>query len=175
MKLILRADVEAVGRLGQIVTVKPGYGCKYLVPQGLAMPATESNLKQFELERMKLQAKADTLRTSAADVAERMNGVALTIAVRVGENDKLYGSVTWVNIADVLAAEKGIEIDRRKIVLPEAIRALGEYEVEVRLHPDVHAAIKLSVVREGHVAEEPEQSAPETTDEQQAEGNDQQA
>lgn len=171
MKLILRADVESLGRLGQIVTVKPGYGRNYLIPQGLAMPASEASLKQFELEKKKLQAKADKLRTGAADVAERVNNASITIAVRVGENDKLYGSVTSANIADALA-EQGIEVDRRKIVLADPIRALGQFEVEIKLHPDVHAAIKLSVVREGHTEEQP---APEATDEQPAEGTEQQA
>lgn len=171
MKLILRADVEALGRLGQIVTVKPGYGRNYLIPQGLAMPATDANLKQFELEKKKLQAKVDKLRTGASDIAERINGVALKIAVRVGEGDKLYGSVTSANIAEALAAETGLDIDRRKIALGEPIRALGEYDIEVKLHPDVHAALKLSVVREGQ-AEEPA-AAEETGNEQPAEGTEQ--
>ncbi len=154
MKLILRADVDSLGRLGQIVTVKPGYGRNYLIPQGLAMLASEANQKQFDLEKKKLQAKADGVRATATDLAEKINATPVEISVRVGEGDKLYGSVTTANIAEALA-EKGIEIDRRKIVLADPIRATGAYEIEVRLHPDVHAVIKLAVVRHGHIEEKP--------------------
>jgi len=156
MKLILRADVDTLGRLGEIVTVKPGFGRNFLVPQGLAMAATEANLKQFELERKKLAAQADTLRAAATDLAEKIAATPLSIAVRVGEGDKMYGSVTAANIADSLA-EKGIDIDRRKIDLPDALRALGEFEVEIRLHPDVRGVLKLQVVKHGQPEKEPEQ------------------
>jgi large subunit ribosomal protein L9 len=148
MKLILRADVDTLGRLGEIVTVKAGYGRNYLIPQGLAKPATPANLKAFELERRKLQENADSLRAQAQGLADRIAATPLTIEVRVGEGDKLYGSVTSANIGDVLEAA-GINIDRRKIVLPDPIRSLGEYEIEVKLHPDVHGELKLAVVRHG--------------------------
>ncbi len=156
MKLILRADVDALGRLGEIVTVKVGYGRNFLLPQGLAMLASPANLKQFELERKKLQAKMDGLRAAAQDVADKLAKAPITIEARVGDGDKLYGSVTTANIADALAA-KGIEIDRRKILLEDSIRALGEYELEVKLHPDVEAKIKVAVVRHGQPAEAPKQ------------------
>ena len=94
MKLILRADVDTLGRLGDIVTVKAGYGRNYLIPQGMAKPATKANLKAFELERRKLQEQADSLRTQAEGLAERIAATPVTIEVRVGEGDKLYGSVT---------------------------------------------------------------------------------
>lgn len=148
MKLILRADVDALGRLGDIVTVKAGYGRNYLIPQGLAMPASDASLKQFELERKKLEAKADKLRTSASDVAEKIASTPVEITVRVGEGEKLYGSVTTAMIAEAMA-ESGLEIDKRKIILPEPIRSLGEYELEVKLHPDVRGLLKLAVVRHG--------------------------
>jgi len=156
MKLILRADVDTLGRLGEIVTVKPGFGRNFLVPQGLAMAATEANLKQFELERKKLAAQADSLRAAATDLAEKIAATPLSIAVRVGEGDKMYGSVTAANIADALA-EKGIDIDRRKVDLPDALRALGEFEVEIRLHPDVRGVLKLQVVKHGQPEKEPAQ------------------
>lgn len=156
MKLILRADVEALGRLGEIVAVKPGFGRNYLIPQGLAMVATEANLKQFELERKKLAQKADGLRSEATDLASKIASATVIIEVRVGEGDKLYGSVTAQNIADALATQ-GIDIDRRKIDLPDAIRALGDYEVDIRLHPDVHGELKLRVVKHGQPEKEPEQ------------------
>lgn len=156
MKLILRADVDALGRLGEIVTVKPGFGRNYLIPQGLAMKATDANLKQFELERKKLAAQADSLRAEATDLAAKIAAAKVAIEVRVGEGDKMYGSVTAQNVADALA-EQGIEIDRRKIELPEAIRALGEFEVDVRLHPDVTGQLKLRVIKHGQQEAQPEQ------------------
>jgi len=167
MKLILRADVDALGRLGDIVTVKPGYGRNYLIPQGLAKPATEANLKAFELERRKLQAEADSLRTQAEGLADRIAATPVEIRVRVGEGDKLYGSVTSANIADAMEAA-GIEIDRRKILLAEPIRSLGEYEIEIKLHPDVHGELKLSVLREGGAIEEIATAAAEATEETEA-------
>jgi len=160
MQLILRADVENLGRLGEVVTVKPGYGRNYLVPQGLAMAASQSNLKVFEQERKKLQARMDSVRGSAQSVADKLAALSLTVEVRVGENDKLYGSVTSAQIADLLAAS-GVEVDRKKIVLDEPIRALGSYDVEVKLHADVRGKVTLSVVRQGG-QEEPK--APEAAE-----------
>ncbi|MDR3641132.1 MAG: 50S ribosomal protein L9 [Humidesulfovibrio sp.] len=156
MKLILRADVDTLGRLGDIVAVKPGFGRNYLIPQGLAMKATDANLKQFELERKKLAAQADGLRSEATGLAAKIAAATVVITVRVGEGDKLYGSVTAQNVADALA-EQGINIDRRKIEMPEAIRALGDFEVDIRLHPDVHGELKLRVIKHGQPQQEPEQ------------------
>lgn len=151
MKLILRADVDSLGRLGDVVTVKPGFGRNYLVPQGLAKPATKANLKAFELERKKLQNAADGLRAEATALADKIAATPLSIVVRVGEGNKLYGSVTATNIGDALA-EAGIDLDRRKILLSDPIRSLGEYEVEIKLHPDVRGELKLSVVSHGGAA-----------------------
>ena len=109
MKIILRADVENLGHLGDVVSVKPGYGRNYLLPQGLAMLATPANLKVFELERKKLQARMDALRAEANEHASRLEGLVLVIAMRVGENDKLYGSVTSSIIGDALA-EQGVDV-----------------------------------------------------------------
>ena len=100
MKIILRADVENLGHLGDVVSVKPGYGRNYLIPQGLAMLATPANLRVFELERKKLQARMDALRAEANEAASKLAGLVLTISMRVGENDKLYGSVTSAIIGD---------------------------------------------------------------------------
>lgn len=154
MKLILRADVDNLGRLGDIVAVKPGYGRNYLIPQGLAMTVSDANLKRFENERKKLEAKADSLRAAASELAAKIAACPISIEVRVGEGEKLYGSVTTANIATALE-EKGLEIDRKKIILEEPIRALGEFEIPVKLHPDVQAEIKLSVVRHGQPAGAP--------------------
>jgi len=151
MKIILRADVENLGHLGDVVTVKDGYGRNYLLPQGLAMPASPANLKVFELERKKLQAKMDALRTTATDIASRLEGYVVHIEMRVGENDKLYGSVTNTLICDNLRAA-GIDIDRRRILLDAPIRTVGEHPVRVRLHADVTATLNVIVVPEGHHA-----------------------
>lgn len=157
MKVILRADMENLGKLGDVVSVKPGYGRNYLLPQGLAMVASASNLKVFELERKKLQSKMDSLRAGATDLADKLAKADVSIEVRVGEGDKLYGSVTSAMIADNLA-DQGIEIDRKKIVLEDAIRTLGVHEVEVKLHADVRGFVRVVVCRQGerlmHEAEE---------------------
>lgn len=145
MKVILRADVEKLGNVGDVVVVKPGFGRNFLLPQGLAMVATPANLKAFELDRRKLQARMEALRGAAADIAAKLAGLELTIAMRVGENDKLYGSVTNAIIGDLLA-EQGIEIDRRRILMDSAIRALGEYPIRIRLHADVNAEVLVKVV-----------------------------
>jgi len=159
MKIILRTDVENLGRLGDVVEVKPGYGRNCLLPRGLAMPATPSNMKVFELERKKLQAKAEALRGAAAGLSGKIAAVRLSIAMRVGDNDKLYGSVTSTLIADALKSH-GIEVDRRRILLDSPIRALGDYMVRVRLHADVIAELALSVVAEkSHFEKEEAQAA----------------
>ena len=155
MKIILRADVENLGRLGDVVTVKAGYGRNYLLPQGLAMLVTPGNLKAFELERKKLQARMDALRSAADELAGKIEGLVLTIPMRVGDNDKLYGSVTTA------LAELGIEVDRRRVLLEHAIRTLGEHPVRVRLHADVIANMTVKVVSEHH-GEVVEEAAPQT-------------
>ena len=162
MKIILRADVENLGHLGDVVTVKAGYGRNYLLPQGLAMPASPANLKVFELERKKLQAKMDALRTTAAGMASRLEGHVVRIAMRVGENDKLYGSVTNTLICDNLHAA-GIDIDRRRILLDAPIRTVGEHPVRVRLHADVTATLHVVVVPEGHQAEPDAKATPDAS------------
>ncbi|MGE4469370.1 MAG: 50S ribosomal protein L9 [Desulfovibrio sp.] len=153
MKLILRADVDNLGRLGDIVNVKPGYGRNYLLPQGLAMVATEGNQKQFDLELNKLKAQADALRAEAELLAEKIAKAPVEIRVRVGEGDKLYGSVTTAMIADALAGQ-GIDIDKRKIMLDDPIRSLGDYDLEVKLHPDVRGQLNVVVLRHGAAIEE---------------------
>ncbi|MDR2695238.1 MAG: 50S ribosomal protein L9 [Deltaproteobacteria bacterium] len=160
MKIILRADVDNLGRLGDVVTVKAGYGRNFLLPQGLAMPASPANLKVFELERKKLQSKMDALRASAADMASRLDGYTVRIDMRVGENDKLYGSVTNSLICDSLRAA-GMEVDRRRILLDAPIRTVGEHPVRVRLHADVTATLTVVVAPEGHHAERETKAKPD--------------
>ncbi|MDR0827591.1 MAG: 50S ribosomal protein L9 [Desulfovibrio sp.] len=160
MKVILRNDMENLGRLGDLVDVKPGYGRNYLLPKGHAMLATPANSKIFELERKKLQARAEALRGAAASLAEKIAAVRLSIAMRVGDKDKLYGSVTPALIADTLA-EKGLDVDRRRILLDTPIRALGDYSIRVRLHADVIAELALSVIAEKTAHDEEESRSPD--------------
>lgn len=147
MKVILRSDVENLGKLGDVVEVKAGYARNFLLPQGHAMAATTANLKVFELERKKLQAKMDALRSAAADLCNRIEAANVVITMRVGDNDKLYGSVTSSMISSHLEAQ-GVEVDRHRILLDSPIRTLGEFEVRVRLHADVTAKLKVIVAPE---------------------------
>ena len=133
MKLILRADVENLGNLGDVVTVKPGYGRNFLLPQGLAMVASEANMKAFELERKKLQERMDALRADAQALCAKLEALEVVIPMHVGDNDKLYGSVTGDMIAEALKEQHGIEVDKRKIELDEPIKAAGQSFVTVKL------------------------------------------
>lgn len=153
VQIILRSDVDNLGRVGDTVKVKPGFARNFLIPQGLAMLATPSNLKQFELERKKLESKMDAVRSEARTLAEKLSAAVVEMRVRVGEGDKLYGSVTSGMIADGLVAQ-GIDIDKRRIMLDAPIRALGEYAVPVKLHQDVTAEVTVQVLREGGSFEE---------------------
>ena len=157
MKVILRADVDNLGRLGDIVAVKPGYGRNYLLPQGLASLATPGNLKVFEQERRKLQAKNDAVKAEAAGLAAKIEAAKVVIEVRVGDGDKLYGSVTSSQIATILE-EQGVAVDRRKIQLEDGIRSLGEYVIDVKLHPEVVAKLKVNVVKHGRVEQVTEEA-----------------
>ena len=160
MKLILRADVENLGNLGDVVNVRPGYGRNFLLPQGLAMVASDANLKVFELERKKLQERMDALRADAQAVCARLEALEVVIPMHVGENDKLYGSVTTTMIGDAILAQ-GVEVDRRRILLDAPIRALGDFEVRVRLHADVVANLQVKVISDHQPVEEEAAEAPE--------------
>ena len=163
MKVILRADVDNLGRLGDIVAVRPGYGRNYLLPQGLASMATPGNLKVFEQERRKLQAMNDAIKAEAAGLAGKIEAAKVVIEVRVGDGDKLYGSVTSSQIAAILE-EQGVAVDRRKIQLDDGIRSLGEYVIDVKLHPEVVAKLTVNVVKHGRQEQvnEPEPQADAT-------------
>lgn len=170
MKVILRADIEKLGKLGDVVEVKAGYGRNFLLPKGFAMLATTANMKVFELERKKLQAKMEAVRNSATDLAAKIEKAEVVISMRVGDNDKLYGSVTTSMIGAELAAQ-GIEIDRHRILLDSPIRTLGEYNIRVRLHADINAMLKVKVTPEDRIIHEDvvPAAAPEAVAEEAAE------
>ncbi|NKB67904.1 MAG: 50S ribosomal protein L9 [Candidatus Latescibacteria bacterium] len=147
MKVILLRDVDQVGQAGEVVQVAPGYGRNFLIPNGQAMVATDANVAQFESRRKQHAAVTERESRDAVAQAKGLEEASLTTVVRVGEEDRLFGSVTAQNIADLLA-QNGYEVDRRKIELEEPIRALGVYNISIRLHPEVVATVKLWVVKE---------------------------
>lgn len=147
MEIILRADVQHLGKIGEVVKVKDGYARNYLLPKGLAYPATEANKKRiaFEGERLAKQHAAE--KSSAESEATRLADVQLTFEVKVGEEEKLYGSITASDIQRKLE-ELGIHVDKRKIDLPEPIRELGEFKVGIKIHPEVRPEVRVTVVKE---------------------------
>ena len=147
MKVILLRDVESLGSAGEVVQVKSGFARNFLIPQRQALVASDTNVAQFESKRKEHAAVSERERRAAEAIAKQLEADSLTAQVRVGEEDRLFGSVTVQNIADLLA-EKDYDIDRRAIQLEEPIRALGVYTIDVRLHADVTAKVKLWVVKE---------------------------
>jgi len=146
MEVILRDHVENLGRRGEIVKVADGYARNYLLPRKLAVAATDANKKWIERERKVADTRDAEERSGAEAIATRLAALAVTIARKVGENDQLYGSVTNSDIAEALAAQ-GFEIDRRKILLADPIKALGESTVPVKLHREVTAQIRVTVTK----------------------------
>lgn len=148
MEVILRDDVPKLGQRGDIVTVKDGYARNFLFPRHLALPATSGNRKQVEQEKLAAARREAKEKTGAEAVSGMLADVVLTIPAKAGESDQLFGSVTAMDIAEALAA-KGYNIDKRKVLLEEPIKTIGEYEVALRLHRDVTTSVKVAVVREG--------------------------
>ncbi len=147
MEIILTQDVDALGAAGQVVRVSPGYARNYLFPKRLAWPATPANLKKVAEGSRRDETRVARERARLAKVADKLRKVSVTTAVKVGEDDKVFGSVTSQSIAELLA-EQGYEFDRRDINLEEPLKALGQYDVEVKLGHGVSGTIKVWVVRE---------------------------
>jgi large subunit ribosomal protein L9 len=147
MEVILREDIEKLGTRGQVVKVAPGYARNFLLPKRLAVAASGSNKKIVEQERQAHLRKEAKLKVDAQDLSKMLTGVSVTITQKAGENDQLFGSVTSKDVAEALAA-KNYTIDRRKIVLDEPIRQLGEYKIQVKLHHEVSAEITVVVAKE---------------------------
>jgi len=145
MKVILREDIENLGKAGEVVKVADGYGRNYLIPRRLALVADVRNMKALEHDRMVIEKRAKKARKAAEDVAASISGMSLSISARAGEEGKLFGAVTSRDIAEALDA-KGIKVDRKVILLEEPIKQLGEYTVKIRIAAEVLPEISVSVV-----------------------------
>ena len=147
LQVILNENVPNLGSVGDIVTVADGYGRNYLIPRNLAVPATSRNVKELEHTKRVIAARRAKMMQSAQALAKRLGDVSVTIAKPVGEDDKLFGSVTNRDIADALERE-GFQLDRRSILVDSPIKNLGVYTVEIKVHAEVRAQIKVWVVAE---------------------------
>jgi large subunit ribosomal protein L9 len=145
MQVILREDVDNLGKIGDLVKVKDGYARNFLVPTKKAIEATPKNVKAMEHAKKMVSDRIRTLKKSASADADRIKSLAITIKAKVGEEGKLFGSVTTMDIADAMQAQ-GVAIDKRKIMLEEPIKRTGDYTVPVKLHTDVVADLKVSVI-----------------------------
>ncbi|HEV2670263.1 MAG TPA: 50S ribosomal protein L9 [Gemmatimonadales bacterium] len=147
MEIILREDVQHLGKVGEVVKVKDGYARNYLLPKGLAYPATEANKKKIAYEGERLAKQRAAEKSAAETEATKLSDVQLTFTAKVGEEEKLYGSITASDIQRKLE-ELGIHVDKRKIDLPEPIRELGDFQVGIKIHPDVRPQVRVTVVKE---------------------------
>jgi large subunit ribosomal protein L9 len=147
MKVILTENVDALGLAGDVVNVKDGYARNYLIPKSRALPATPGNVKKMEQMRKKIDAFQAKSRHEAERLAQRIASLALTMTRQAGENEKLFGSVTSMDIERALHAQ-GVELDRKKILLEEPIKQLGVYQVPIKLHPEVTTEVEIRVEKE---------------------------
>jgi large subunit ribosomal protein L9 len=147
LEVILREDIKTLGKAGEMVRVKPGYARNYLLPQGLAYEATEGNKKRIAAEARARNVRDEAEKKEATALASSLGALTVTITGKAGEGDRLFGSITASDIADGLAAQ-GHKIDKRRIELDHPIKSLGEHTVMLRLHPEVQAEIRVSVVPE---------------------------
>ena len=148
MQIILQEDVEKLGNRGELVEVAPGYARNFLLPRKLGIEATPGNMKRLERMRVTFAKKEATEKEAAQKLAELLAAVSLSLTRKAGENDQLFGSVTTGDIADALALQ-GFQIEKRKIVLADAIKVIGEYQIPIKLHRDITSTVKLTVSKEG--------------------------
>jgi large subunit ribosomal protein L9 len=147
MKIILKEDIKKIGKMGQIVDVADGFARNYLVPKGLAIEANTKNIRSVEHEKKIVHEKARKLKDSAQDLSSKISAMTITIKAKAGEEGKLFGSVTTMDIAEALHNE-GIEIDKKRISLEEPIKRLGSYPINIKLHPDVSVQLNIQVIEE---------------------------
>ena len=146
MQVILKQDVEKIGRRGDIVDVSRGYVRNFLVPRGLAEMATPTRLEEVHREMAEAEERDRRMAERAGEVAETLNKSVITIEARTGEDERLFGSVTAANIADAINRARGVRVDRRRIKLEEPIRSLGTHQVPVQVYGDIEASVKVIVV-----------------------------
>ncbi len=147
MKVILREDVKNIGSMGQIIDVADGFGRNYLVPRGLAVEANTKNIKSLEHEKKVIQEKAKKIRNQAQDLAGKISNTTLVIKAKAGEEGKLFGSVTTMDIAEQLKKE-GFDIDKKKISMEEPIKRIGSHAVKIKIHPEIATEVKVQVIEE---------------------------
>ena len=146
MKIVLKQDIDKLGTTGDIVEVADGYGRNYLLPRGLALKATLGAEKVAKQIKKATGRKIQEEKTNLEELAKKLSKLSLTIPVQVGEDEKMYGSVTSIDIANMLKQE-GIEIDKKKIILKEPIKKLGVFNIQIKLHPEVTAEVKTWVIK----------------------------
>jgi large subunit ribosomal protein L9 len=146
IQVILRHDLGKLGKSGDLVKVRPGFARNYLLPRGFAVPASSEEMNRIAHEKAVALARADKAKKEAQELAAKIGALAISIPVKVGEEDRLFGSVTLKDIHAAVKA-KGMDLDRKKMHLADPIKALGDYTVDVRLLPDVHATLKVSVIK----------------------------
>lgn len=147
MKIVLKDDVKNIGKMGQIIDVADGYARNYLVPRGLAIEANTKNIKALEHEKRIIEKKAKKIKNSAQELSNKISAMTFTIKAKAGDEGKLFGSVTTMDIAELLQKE-GIEIDKKKISLDEPIKRLGSYSVNVKIHSEISTQLKVEVIQE---------------------------
>jgi large subunit ribosomal protein L9 len=147
MKVILKEDVKALGSIGEIVNVKNGYARNYLIPKGLAVRADAKNLKEFEHHKRMIEFKLNKIKILAEQLRDKIEEIELNIPQKLGKSGKLFGSVTSLVLEKELE-KKGLDIDRKKIMLKEPIKTLGNFTIDVKLHPEVIAKLKVNVIAE---------------------------
>ena len=145
MKVFLKEEVKNLGKIGDVVNVSEGYARNFLLPKKFAVEANPKNLKEFEHKKRIIQEKAAKIKDASKATADKLSALTLKIRAKAGEEEKLFGSVTTMDIAEAFKAE-GFEVDKKKILLAEPIKRLGEYTVEVKIHSEVNATVKVQVV-----------------------------
>lgn len=148
MKVILLQDVKNLGKKNTLVNVSDGYARNYLIPRGLAVEATPSALNEMKMRENAEKTRKENELSSARKLADKLNGARITIATKAGESGKLFGSITTKDIADKIEQEHKVQVDRKKIVLPDAIKSIGDYDIELKLYTGVSATIKVQVVNQ---------------------------
>ncbi len=147
MKVILKEEIKSLGKIGEVVNVADGYARNYLIPKNLAVEANVKNIKSLEHDRKKIEERAKKTKQTAEGLSERLSALTLTLSAKAGEEERLFGSITTMDIAEALKKE-GFDIERKKILLDEPIKRLGSYTIGVKIHPDVTSNVTIEVVAE---------------------------